>query len=402
MNTNHSTHKLALAITAGIMAGLGAQAYQVPLSSISTNLPPLDFHGFASQGLLYSSDYNYLANNTSRGSLEFMEAGLNVAVNPLPRTRITAQTFTYDVGQAGNYDVVLDYASAEYTFNDYLGVRGGRIRRPEGIYNDIQDVDVARTYVLLPQGMYNARWRDMYCSLDGGGIFGAVPLAAAGDLTYDSYYGYQRPQLDGGLALQKENLPPYQKLNYFNSPLMGGGQLWWYTPLNGFRAGAALNYDQNLTFRTVNGTQAVGSPYTQHYSLEYIYHRWTFQAEYYNTKIDYDLTAGGHHIRTIHLNPDSWYAGAEYRFNKWFEAGTYYSEYYADSHNRSGAGLPAPSDGFQKDAALSLRFDPTSWWVFKIEGHCIHGTAQLSDNVDNPVRQDNIWFMLAVKTTISF
>lgn len=32
----------------------------------------------------------------------------------------------------------------------------------------------------------------------------------------------------------------------------------------------------------------------------------------------------------------------------------------------------------------------------------IHGTAQLSNNVDNPVRQDNIWFMLAVKTTISF
>jgi len=26
----------------------------------------------------------------------------------------------------------------------------------------------------------------------------------------------------------------------------------------------------------------------------------------------------------------------------------------------------------------------------------------LSNNVDNPVRQDNIWFMLAVKTTISF
>ena len=371
------------------------------LKLFGTNGPPLDFHGFVSQGFIYSSDYNYLG-DSSRGSFRFTEAGLNVSLNPFPRTRIAAQGFTYDIGQAGQYDLLLDYALAEYTFNDYAGIRAGRIRRPEGIYNDIQDVDLARTWVLLPQGMYNARWRDSYLSVDGGEFFGALPLSAAGNLSYELYYGLQRPQLDGGLALQKANLPPFSKLVWINSPRMGGGQLWWSTPLNGLRAGVALNYDQDLMFRTEAGRLSKGSPFTQHYSLEYLWKSWTFQAEYLRYIIDYQNSGGGLPNSTKHLEPDTWYFGGAYRFNKWIETGGYYTEYYADANNRSGAGLPMPSDAYQKDAALSFRFDPTDWWIFKIEGHYIRGTAQLFDNVNNPVRNGNCWWMLAVKTTLSF
>jgi hypothetical protein len=109
--------------------------------------------------------------------------------------------------------------------------------------------------------------------------------------------------------------------------------------------------------------------------------------------------------------PDSWYVNASYRFNKWLEAGTYYNEHYANVHDRNGSllslsGSPpaAKSDASQKDLALSLRFDPTEWWIFKVEGHCIWGTALLQDNARNPLteRNDNPWWMLAVKTTFSF
>jgi hypothetical protein len=40
--------------------------------------------------------------------------------------------------------------------------------------------------------------------------------------------------------------------------------------------------------------------------------------------------------------------------------------------------------------------------VAKLEGHYIRGTALLDDNADNPVRNDNGWFMLMLKTTVSF
>lgn len=389
---------LLLAATTAVLSG---PAQAVDLDFFGTNGPPMTFHGFASQGFLDSSSYNYLG-ESSRGSYKFTEAGLNASINPLPRTRIAAQGFTYDVGPAGQYDVVLDYALAEYTFNDYLGIRAGRIRHPEGIYNEIQDVDLARTWVLLPQGMYNARWRDFYVSIDGGEIFGALPLSKAGSLSYELFDGIQHPKLDGGLSLQKANLPPFSPLVTINSPMLAGGQLWWNTPLKGFRAGVGLNYDQDLTFKVASGRQSRGSPFTQHYSLEYVVNSWTFQAEYLRFRINYLNTGGGPPPSTKLVEPDTWYVSAAYRFNKYFEAGTYYTEYYADLNNRNGVGLQFPSDGSQKDAAFALRFDATEWWIIKAEVHYIRGTAQLLDNANNPVRHDNGWWMVGLKTTVSF
>jgi hypothetical protein len=52
--------------------------------------------------------------------------------------------------------------------------------------------------------------------------------------------------------------------------------------------------------------------------------------------------------------------------------------------------------------ALSFRFDPTDWWIFKVEGHYIRGTGLLDDNNQPTPQDDRGWFMLAVKTTFSF
>jgi hypothetical protein len=362
-----------------------------------TNMPPLDFHGFVSQGFLYSSAYDYLG-ESSKGSFEYTEAALNVSFNPLPRTRFAAQAFTYDVGEAGRYDVVLDYALAEYTFNDYFGVRAGRIRRPEGIYNDIQDVDVARTFVLLPQGMYDARWRDFYVSMDGGEFFGTIPLKQAGSLSYEIYAGLVRPTENGGVALLlRSSLPAFVQLNSISSDEIYGGQLWWNTPVDGLRFGAAGGFVPSVDYTTT--IQTTGGPIHpdnrtaavfEQYSAEYLWKSWTFDAEAY-FRDSYPAAGGIPDAHTL-----DWYASAAYRFNKWFEAGAYYTEYYSQL-NQTGNSLL-----YQKDAALAVRFDATAWWTFKVEGHYIRGTGLLEDNADNPVQTDKGWFMLVVKTTFSF
>ncbi len=400
----HTTHKTVLAITASILAACGAQAYDL---SLGTNMPPVTFHGFASQGFLQSDTYNYMG-DTTHGSFRFTEAGINASVNPLPRTRVAIQGFTYCMGDTGNYDMVLDYALAEYTFNDYIGVRGGRLRRPEGIYNDIQDVDVARTFVLLPQGMYNARWRDMYTTEDGGEIFGTIPLSKAGDLSYQFYSGIQRPQMDGGLAAQKANTTPFMALSSFDADLISGGQLWWHPPVDGLRVGAAFNYPHDVTFRMENNiVEAQGSILVQHYSMEYVKKSWTFQAEYMTYKVFYDITAGGHHVATVRIQPDTWYFSAAYRFNHWLEVGAYETEYYPDVRHRDAAGYVAANGGYgadalQRDVALSCRFDPKPWWILKAEVHMMEGTGQLYDDKANPVRNSRWWPMVALKSTFSF
>jgi hypothetical protein len=397
-----STHKLILSLTATILAAGGAQAYEL---SVSTNLPPVDFHGFLSQGFLDSSKYNYLG-DTTRGSFNYTEAGINASFNPFPRTRITAQGFLFSVGDVGKYQPFLDYASIEYTFNDWFGLRAGRIRKSAGLYNSIQDVDLARTSVLLPQAVYDARFRDLNATLDGGEAFGTIPLNKAGSLAYEAYSGTFSIGTDSGVADILNNSLAPAKVNSFDQALVAGSQLWWNAPLDGLRIGVSyeflfdLDYDFNETVPFV-GTVPFRSTSTiplQQYSVEYLSKNWTFQAEYYNVRVNGTTTSafGQQHSFT---SEDAWYGGASYRFNKWLEVGAYYSEYYV-----AGAALPAASQSAQRDAALSFRFDPTSWWVFKVEGHCIHGTALLDDNASNPVADQNSkpWYMLAVKTTFSF
>ena len=391
-----------LLMLAFVLAASEVRGYELKLG---TNLPPVDFHGFASQGLLYSSSYNYLG-DTKDATGKFFEAGVNTSFNPFARTRIAAQGFLFDVGDnVGQYHPFLDYALLEYTLNDHIGLRAGRIRRPAGIYNHIQDVDLARTWVLLPQGVYDARWRDFSASLDGGELFGNFSLGPVGGFSYEVYIGNLTMSRNGGVANAIQNSQPYS-FDGIDDCLIVGGQLWWNTPLDGLRVGLSGGYLRNWGYsihaNPALQLHAVGDiPFGQ-VSLEYAWRSWTFQAEYYT----HDLN--GHNYNNLgfpadsftgrlHDHPDSWYVSAAYRFNKWFEAGAYYTEHYNDVDHRNNT-----PDSNQKDTALTLRFDPKDWWLIKIEGHYLNGTGLLNDNASNPVRQNNGWFMLALKTTFSF
>lgn len=416
MTTKNSTHKLALSITASILAACGAQGYEL---SLGTNMPPIDFHGFLSQGFLASDKYDYLA-ETKGGSFQYTEAAVNFSVNPFARTHITAQGYLFDVGKVGQYYPALDYASIDYTFSDAFGVRAGQILRPEGIYNSIQSVDLARTSILLPQGMYDARYRDFDGSVQGGSLFGNIDLRKAGGLSYEAYGGWANLAKNGGLARQLSDIFTTMGDKYYSVDSFpeAGIQLWWNTPVDGLRAGFSFldalgfGYDYGVVPFPGFTVNLHSSTYAAelHYSLEYVWKNWTFQAEYkYDDYYSHNWVDGVEAPGPdTHSASDTWYANVDYRFTDWFQAGVYYTEDYADVDHRDNAGYAAAhpgspgSDGYQKDAALSFRFDPTSWWVLKVEGHYIRGTALLEDSASNPVRNGDGWFMLALKSTFSF
>ncbi|HEX7652601.1 MAG TPA: hypothetical protein VF607_03780 [Verrucomicrobiae bacterium] len=401
MIKSKSSHQTILTITAAILAVGSAQAYELKLND---HIPPVDFHGFLSQGFLASSDFNYLADNSKEGSFKFTEAGINASFNPFPRTRITAQGFMFDVGNVGDYHPFLDYASAEYTFNDEIGIRAGRIRRPAGIYNHIQDVDVARTFVLLPQGVYDARWRDWSAGLDGGELFGTISLNKLGSVAYEAYAGMVSMADNGGIqSLIHNGLPPGGTFNGIRTTPVFGGQLWYNTPVDGLRFGAAISFfdgfSYDITVPFPGKINAEGDSFTQQFSAEYTIKNWTFQVEYYTYTVRMDQRAaafGGAKIGSIVDTPATWYTAASYRFNKYFEVGGYYTQY------RDYGTAASNSDGHQNDFALCLRIDPKDWWTVKIEGHYLDGTGLLRDNAHNPIRDDRGWLMLALKTTFSF
>ncbi len=398
MNRTHTTALAGLAL----LSGLNAQAWDLKLSENHV----IQFHGFASQGFIQSSDYNYLGESED-GSFEFNEVGLNATYSPFARTRIAVQGFAFDIGNVGEFVPFLDYASLDYTFNDHVGVRVGRVRRPGGIYNHIQDVDLARTYVLLPQGIYDARYRDFSASIDGGTLYGNIPLGKAGSLAYEGFGGLMTLSDDGGIAEQFRNtftsmVPPATYVGVENG-VMAGAQLWWTPPVNGLRfgfmGGTILDLGGQFT-RFGAGFENKIDVLFGRFSAEYQWNAWTFQTEYQRVKSDTDTTMAGVGLVSQTSNEgDAWYIGASYRVNSWFEVGSYYGEHYANVDDRD-----ANSDSFQKDLALSFRFDPTDWWIFKLEGHYIRGTSQLQDavgNVNNPQSRDG-WFLFAAKTTFSF
>jgi len=46
------------------------------------------------------------------------------------------------------------FASADYKVNDKFGVRFGKVKTPSGCSNDVQDIDPAYMWSLLPQSIY--------------------------------------------------------------------------------------------------------------------------------------------------------------------------------------------------------------------------------------------------------
>jgi len=148
-------------------------------------------------------------------------------------------------------------------------------------------VDLARTFILLPQGVYDARYRDFFVSLDGVDLFGTLPLKQAGSLAYELYTGVVRPSLDGGLALQVRNsLPITGRLDEIRSPTIFGGQLWWSTPIDGLRLGASGGFVPGFDYTfTVEGPAGPirldekSDVVILQYSAEYLWKAWTFQNE---------------------------------------------------------------------------------------------------------------------------
>lgn len=369
--------------------------------------PPVTFHGFLSQGYLWSSKYNYLGDTTD-GSFKFFETGVNASMNPFARTRVAAQVFSYSLGNVGEYKPFLDYALIEYTFNSAIGVRAGRIRRPEGIYNQLQDLDLTRTSVLLPQSMYDARQRDFLCTLDGAEVFGEFGLGSAGSLNYEAYAGVINYKRNGGVARWVESALPAAPIGgvaSFNKDMpMYGLQVWWNTAVNGLRFGATagqiLNNGYNFFIKPPYGPGVItaeGDLTFQRYSVEQTWKTWTFQSEFYTYDFDYPWTIQGRTIRPSHMKTEGWYFSTAYRVNKLLEIGSYFS-----MHHLGATSYPAAPDHFQDDIALSFRFDVRDWWILKVEGHTLRGTSLLQDNHANPVRDKDRWFMLALKTTFSF
>jgi hypothetical protein len=401
-------------ISRGQVAGAGFVAgLSVCLLAGAGRADPADgvqVHGFVSQGALLSTGNDYLA-HSRRGSVEFFEAGLNVSKEVADGLRVGMQLFARDLGPIGNYAAKVDWAYLDYLWRPWLGVRAGRIKLPFGLYNEYSDVDSARLSILLPQSVYPITDRDYLLAQTGFSLYGSQRLGFLGALDY---------QLAGGtIFLDRADNPAVDEID---SQYVVAGQLFWRTPLTGLRLGAnvmtlGLELEFTLPAAQVEAykmAMLVGPDYDGKVrldledlimmmgSLEYAAHGWLVAAEYGRWTGDLILVPSLG-LPPQKVNEERFYGMLAYRFTDWFEAGSYYSVNHKDVDDRKGRNSDPSHRAYQRDLAVTVRFDINEHWLFKLEAHYLVGTTDLqSSDVANTGELAREWGLFLVKTTVSF
>jgi hypothetical protein len=140
--------------------------------------------GSLSQSFLYSNENDYLIPGSSEGSFELAEILLNIHQEINSDLRVGMQFISRDFGDEGNLGVELDWGYADYSPSEYFGLRVGRYKLPQGLYNEVRDLDIVRDEVLLPQSVYPEEVRGIVSGLNGVNWYGRI-----GPLEYQNYIG---------------------------------------------------------------------------------------------------------------------------------------------------------------------------------------------------------------------
>ncbi len=391
-----------------ILCAAAVQVHAVEIEGI-------DIHGFISQGYLFSDKNNYLA-NSEKGSFQFNELGINFSKDMTENLRIGMQFFSRDLGETGNNAVEVDWAFGDYHWQDWLGFRAGLMKMPHGFHNETRDIDMLRTWILLPQSVYNEITRDYYTRLWGIGAYGEIDLKSSGSLSYRALIGTYVPNPDNSGLIQNiqdgSSFP--LEVTDFDNGIQYSGSLQWRSPFKGFRFGITT-YKQNAFHATIKNLVQLNRfiPAGLAWQIDLENLATVLSAEYIQQKL---TLAAGYRYREnsyyvyllspeISWKSESYYLSAAYRFTDFFEIGSYYSIAYPDKDDKDGERFKAKGQpdfrAWQKDFSVTVRFDFNQYWLFKIEGHLMNGVGDLFIQ-ENPNGFEKNWYLLAAKVTFNF
>jgi hypothetical protein len=374
--------KIALLLWVAVPAGLSAQQFNIAGHSVQ-------FHAFGSQGFAYSDVNNYLTMPTSQGTFAFTDGGLTLGSQITDKLRVGAQGYVRNIGKMGNGQFTLDWASADYSFRDWLGIRVGKVKTTLGLYNDSQDAEFLHPWALMPQSTYPLDLRDETIGHLGADIYGDIQLKKMGHLAYTLSGGRVPSDLHGGYAYGLDRNSRHIKSITGD---MLGADLRWTTPVKGLLAGASLNWQTG----TADGVDASNNrPYnrdvtkndTTAFYTQYTLGNLRLDGEYRRNLSVTDTTSVTSDvlgISTRDLDSRQGYVSAAYRINKWIQLGAYHSRFYVNW----GTIHSLPNNHIF-DQVATVRLDLNRYCDFKIEGHFIDGYGSSSANrgfysVDNP------------------
>jgi len=385
------------------------QAQQIPDLKVGNDT--VQFHAFASQGFAYTNDNNYLTMNTSNGSAAFTEFGFNASMQVTNKLRVGAQMYDRNIGQLGGWHPTFDWGYADYRFNDWFGIRAGKVKTALGLFNDTQDTEALYTWALLPQSVYPIDLRSNNIAHTGGDVYGSLSLHKAGTVGYTAYIGAR-------------SFDPYGGYNYFsanlgipivsNSGRAAGTDVRWTTPVTGLMVGGSF-MDQTQDRKGYYTTLALGAPLGTPYSFvanpqrtsaaygDYTRGNWHLNAEFRRDHYIGDISTTFGPVFPWNGSDKAWFVSAAYRINKHLELGAYHSHYTVDAPFIA----TDPNSNHIYDEVATARVDVTSWWDVKIEGHFMNGYGDMFSAhgfyvANNPQGMKPSTDMLVIRTGVNF
>lgn len=337
----------------------------------------LQIHAFLQQGFARSTNNNFLSMRSNGGSFSMTDGGVNLSMKLTPKLRVGAQLFSRNIGDIGNGKVQLDWAYADYKFNDYFGVRAGKVKTILGLFNDTQDMEFVHTFALLPQSVYPTDQRATTIAHVGGDIYGDISLKRAGRLNYVLYAGERPDDPRGGYYIgTRDGGAPISR---YKSTVVGG-DLRWVTPIDGLVGGYSHFHTRGYVLGALTSVygQPIGIPGGLPFRDDVNGHINVYYGDFQRGKIrafaEYQLSNLENRLSGIPFPPSSdrhraWYVAGTYRVHPKVEFGSYYTDYRSD--RRLGF---APTNGI-RGPVVSARFDINKFWNVKAEEHFMEGFA---------------------------
>ncbi|RFC33443.1 MAG: hypothetical protein DID92_2727744906 [Candidatus Nitrotoga sp. SPKER] len=367
----------------------------------------LQLHGFLTQGLVTTSDNNFLGQSNKKASTDFREIGLNASLRPTSDLQLSAGLLSHKAGGTDNGEVRLDYGLVDWTVSSNeqgrSGIRLGRVKNSYGLYNKTRDVAFTRPSVLLPQSIYFERTRNLTVAGDGVEFY-LDRNYEAGNLFVTFALG--KPQL--GSEASKVALVGLVPNGRFEPKVAQISQVMYEGDGGKYRLGyTVLRFDTPYKPGVKDVLQAGQlKSMVQIFSAQYNAENWSLTSEYALRPIS--SRNFGPNSPDATTRGQSYYIQGSYRLAPKWEAILRYDVLYTDRDDRDGQAYAAATrrpgfTRFSKDWTAGVRFDLTPELMLRAEYHRIDGTAYLpvQDNPD-PRALERRWDMFMLLGSFRF
>jgi hypothetical protein len=287
-----------------LLAALGL----VMLAAIPTfaaDSSDIAIHGFG--GWAYGkTDGLTTSIGTQKGNYDNAEFALNISAKPYENLSLVAQTRL--TSESGSH-TDLDYAFAEWKFNDALKLRVGRVKHPFGIYGEVFDVGTLRPFYLLPQSLYGPNGFTAR-AYNGAGLTGNIRMPKKWGLQYDVYGGqiqgdFETPGLIAGdPALFSQ---PSIKFQYKVNDTIGG-RLSINTPINGLSFGGSGYRGKATT--DISVLSGVATRTVNDIHVDYSGDRFTLRAEKGHLRNGTDFSVNSDYVEAAYKLTEHWQIAA--------------------------------------------------------------------------------------------